>query len=195
MHLALIVEGHGEVEALPVLLRKIFVEINPSKVPVMSRNTTLRVPKGSILKEGGVEKAIRTAIIRSPSIAAVLVLIDSDGGCPAQLGPQLLARLQACCNHLHTSAVIAHREYETWFIHAISSFSTHKDFVNGIAFPSDPESIQDAKKWIARQKNDGTYSEVLDQPRYSSIIDLNLARNSDSFDKLYREAIKISDAI
>lgn len=192
MRLAIIVEGHGETESFPVLIRRIFNAYDPSVNLVISKDTIFRVGKGSILKEGGLEKAARTASIRLGGEGTIILLLDSDGSCPAQLGPALLARLRATCQHVNPVAIVAHQEYENWFIHAIESLSRRNDFNDNIHPPDDPDIIRDAKGWIAKQKLSGKYSEILDQPSLSASIDLDAARRSDSFDKLYREIGKIS---
>jgi len=54
--------------------------------------------------------------------------------------------------------------------------------------PIDPESIRDAKGWLQQAMLPGRkYSETVDQASLASKFDLNAARRSPSFDKMYRE--------
>lgn len=187
MKISIIVEGHGETESLPILLRRIIADIDPTINPKMSKETVFRIGKGSLVRSGGVEKAAKLANIRLGGEGIIVLLMDSDGQCPAQLGPALLARLRSVCGHLKTTAIVAHQEYENWFIHASQSLTKRPDFENSISHPSDPDGIRDAKGWIAKHKINKKYSEILDQPSISANFDIHSARSSDSFDKFWRD--------
>ena len=81
-----------------------------------------RHPSGSIRKAGGLERAIQTIAIKHP-YHAILVVIDCDDDCPAVLGVELQARAHIARPDLITSVVLAHREYETWFLAAAESLA------------------------------------------------------------------------
>lgn len=87
-----IVEGFGEVEALPVLIRRLVPGIEPDRAIEVRR--PIRVNRGTMLKAGQLERYIELAA-RAADRAAVLVVLDADDDCAATLGPELLARAQA----------------------------------------------------------------------------------------------------
>jgi hypothetical protein len=90
--IASIVEGDGEVAALPKLLHRIAAEIG---VTNLRTERPIRGPRERITRAGGIERVVSAAALRVKGNGGVLVLLDADDDCPAQLGPQLLARARA----------------------------------------------------------------------------------------------------
>jgi len=176
---ACIVEGHGDVLALPILVRRLAALINPAVYIDVQRPD--RHSKSKLLRAGGIEDAVDLAIRGLPELGAVLIVIDSDDDCPKETAPQLLARAERkAAKRRHVSLVLANREFESWFIAAAESIKP------GLAAPDNPESIRGAKEWLS--KNAFSYSPTIDQPSLASQFDLDAARrHAPSFDKLYRE--------
>lgn len=84
--------------------------------------------------------------------------------------------------------VLANREYEAWFIAAAESIAGHRNLRLGLIAPEDPETIRDAKGWLAQFSHPNTaYRETLDQPAFTQIFDLHQARTCPSFNKLCRD--------
>jgi uncharacterized protein DUF4276 len=181
---ASVVEGHGEVEAVPCLLRRLAFEWDPSvgfKAP-----KPVRQGRGKLTKAGGVESAVKLAALKDVS-AGVLVLLDADRDCPAELGP-MLARAKAV--HEDVAVVVAKTEFEAWFIAAAPSIGGCRGLREELTVPNNVEEVRDAKGWLQRSMSHpkGAYSEVLDQPALAAQFDIAMAaENSDSFDKLCRE--------
>ena len=107
-----IVEGHGDVAAFPVLLRCLVAEARSWSIGI---GRPIRVPRGKLVQQAGVERAVRLALLQ-PKCGAVLILFDGDRDCPAQLGPTVQAWAAAHTGELPCRVVIAHREYEAWFL-------------------------------------------------------------------------------
>lgn len=64
--------------------------------------------------------------------------------------------------------------------------------VEAVPAPDDPEAIRDAKGWLSeRMENNRTYRETRDQPALTALFDLERARHVDSFDKCYREIVRL----
>ncbi len=84
--IACIVEGHGEVEAVPILIRRIVERIDPSLFVRIQR--PLRITRSQLLRPRELERAIELAARQVGPQGGILVLIDSDDDCPAELGPQ-----------------------------------------------------------------------------------------------------------
>ena len=89
--IASIVEGHGEVQALPVLLRRLASVVDPETD--LHLNPAIRVKVASFLdeKDGGYfEKYIELAARKAKAWpkSCVLILLDCEDFCPAELGPR-----------------------------------------------------------------------------------------------------------
>src|SRR5215208_56835 len=88
--LTCIVEGHGEIDAVPAAIRRIAQELDPGLV--VRIHQPFRVPRNKLVKEGELERAVELAARRAGRDGAVFIVLDSDDECPAILGPALLAR-------------------------------------------------------------------------------------------------------
>jgi hypothetical protein len=183
--LASIVEGDGEVIALPKLLHRIAGELGVS----LLTPTPQRVPRGKLTMFGGIERWVATAAPRVPGSGGVLVLIDADDDCPAQLGPELLSRARAARGDKRIAVVLANREFEAWFLAAAGSLAGQHGFPRNLRPPDNAEAPRDCKGWLSKQRPHGhPYKETVDQAPIASTFDLKRAReNSPSFDKFYRD--------
>src|SRR5947209_2503178 len=132
IRIAPIVEGDGEFEALPVLLRRILAEISPS-VPA-SVCKPFRRASGSLRSLSGLENTINTVAVLHPD-HFILVLIDSDDDCPKELAASLLKRARDARQDLTVSVVLGHREYETWFLAAAESLAGKRNLRPGLSAP------------------------------------------------------------
>jgi hypothetical protein len=183
---ACVVEGHGEVESVPIILRRIVGEIDPTIYVDVTR--PIRIPRSRLVKPGEVERAVLLANAKIGSGGGILVLVDADDDCPALLGPDLLHRARAVLPEGLLSVVLAKYELEAWFLAAAASIAGHRGLPAPLAPPAAAEGIRNAKNWIAERMPAGRgYSETLDQPALAATFNLAEARASASFDKLVRE--------
>lgn len=186
--IACIVEGHGDVEAVPVLLRRLGESLEPPtyiQVP-----PPLRVPRFKLVKTGECERAIEFAARKTGGQGGVLLLVDAEDDCPALLGPQLLERARNARRDLPIAVVLAKHEFEAWFLAAAESLQGKRSLATDISAPTNPgpESIRGAKEWLSDRMTGGSrYRETLDQPALAAVFDMNAARTADSFDKCFRE--------
>jgi hypothetical protein len=185
--IAPIVEGQGEVAALPPLVRRIANEIDPSCWVDVRR--PIRVPRHKVVQPGQLERYVELAARSASADGAVLVLIDADDDCPATLGPVLLERASAVRENLAVSVVLAMREFEAWFLAAAVSLRDQRGLPGDLTAPADAEAVRDAKKWLQDRRTDGfAYSPTADQPALVAAMDLHEARSgAPSFDKLCRD--------
>ncbi len=199
LRVAPIVEGHGEVTAVPLLLRRIWRDLLAGEyVDVLQ---PVRVPRSKVIRRpgtGGSESVVDgTELSRAIELATykienrgdpdtpalILVLFDANSDCPATLAP----RLCASAPQANVVCVLAKVEYETWFVAAANSLSEFLD-LKGQPPPSDPEAVGTRKKWIEDRFRGSHYSETVDQPALTARMDLRECRaKSPSFDKLCRE--------
>lgn len=192
--LACIVEGDGEVEAVPIAIRRIAQEIDPSLS--LKIHHPLRVPRTKLVKPGELERSVELAARRTGVGGAILVLLDSDDDCPATLGVELLGRAKRVRPDLPISVVLAKREFEAWFLAAAESLQGRRGLAETLESPSDPESIRGAKEWLTAHMVEGRkYVETLDQPALAAAFDLLRARRADSFDKFFRDVVAILGAL
>ncbi len=186
-----IVEGHGEVSAVPILLRRLWQELMPHLDLRVS--PPIRVSRKKLVKADELEKAVAYAASQVRPPRAVLVLIDADDDCPAELGPQLVVRAKQARSDVPAAVVLAKREFEAWFLAAMESLGGHCGLAQNLQEVPDPESIHDAKRPLTRcMVESRTYSPVHDQRALTAVFDMRLARQrSDSFDKCWREVERL----
>jgi len=190
LRIASIVEGHGECEAVPLLIRRIAQTLDPALAVLV--HPVLRVPGSRLTRQGEIERTIELAARKNAGQGAILVLLDCDDGCPAQDAPKLLERARAARADLPISVVLAKREYEAWFLAAATSLRGKRGLPLDLVVPPNPEDIRGAKEWLASQMPSGRgYSESADQPALTSVFDMHAARGADSFDKCYREIVRL----
>lgn len=177
-----IVEGHGDVAALPILLRRL---VNEAGVRTVGVGRPIRRPRHRLVDETGVRQVVRLALAR-PDCGAVLLLLDGDDDCPADLGPAAQAWATVAAGGAPCRVVLAHREYEAWFLAAIESLRGRR----GIRIDAEPHPVPEgprgAKEQLeARMRPGATYLETTDQPAFSALFSLPAAyRRSRSFRKL-----------
>lgn len=190
LRLACIVEGHGETEAVPVLVRRMVEIVAPGASVRISH--PLRIPRSKLIQQGELERAVELAARQAGTDGGVLLLLDSDDDCPAEMGPELLARMRAVRADLRSSVVLACREFESWFLAAAESLRGRRGLAGDLASPADPEAIRGAKEWLsARMEGDGRYVETLDQAALAAVFDLQQARRAPSFERFFREMARL----
>jgi Domain of unknown function (DUF4276) len=186
LRIGCIVEGHGEIESVPILIRRIAHEIAPDLVVQLNR--TVRVPKNKLILKSELERTVEIVARGVGPRGGILVLLDSDDECPAALGRDLLIRARQTRPHLPIRIVLAKREFEAWFLAAAESLRGRRGLANDLVSPVDPEAIRGAKEWLTARMSEGRhYVETLDQPALAASFDLRLARKAASFDKFFRD--------
>jgi hypothetical protein len=78
------------------------------------------VKRNKVVREGELERAITQAVRDRPGVAAVIVILDADDDCPAELGGLLLNR-SVTATDKPVGVVLAKREFEAWFLGAKES--------------------------------------------------------------------------
>ena len=188
--IAPIVEGHGEVDALPALLHRIQLSIPSAQT--LQINAPIRVKSGSFLNKH--DDFQRHVVLAASKAAArqgsVLILLDCDDDCPAALGPRLLRDAISVRDDVPIFVALAHREYETWFLAAARSLRGAAGLPDNLDPPPDPASLRNAKGWLAERMPDG-YDPIRHQRVFTRSMDLDQARSTQSFDRLYRYVARL----
>lgn len=189
-----IVEGHGEVEAVPVLIRRIVGNLYP-ELPIFVERP-IRAPKNLVVKAGELERRVELAARKVGKQGIIFLIFDSDVDCPAELGPALLERALQIRGDLPIAVVLAKCEFEAWFLAAAESLRGQRGLKDDIDSPKNPEEIRDAKGWLSDEmENNRKYSETRDQPALAALFDIEQARQADSFDKCYREIVRLLEEL
>lgn len=189
MQIVPIVEGHGEVQAVPILLRRILQELGRTEVQVLK---PFRVPRNRITDPLQLQRAIRLACAKADE-PAVLLLLDAHEDCPAELAPRLAQMASQAAPGIRMGVVLAKSEYEAWFLASLEDLRGKRGVRDDASAPPNPEDIQGAKEYLQRQLKRGyTYSETVDQPAFTGHLNLQRTRQrSPSFDKLWREVQRL----
>jgi hypothetical protein len=136
-----IVEGHGEVDAIPSLLHRVCADLGVPQVrvarPILGRRT-------QIVKESGLRDRVEIARQR-PNLGGILVLFDAYDDCPKTLARQVTTWARRAAAPIPCEVVIAMREFEAWFLGGIEGLRGVAGFPRDLEPPRDPEAIQDAK--------------------------------------------------
>jgi len=184
MNVALLVEGHGDVAALPLLIRRIAASLpgSPSVQPLRP----FRLARGQIVKDKEFERTIRLLSRQSGDGGAVLVLLDGDDDLGCVLGPRLLTRAKEVVgSQQRVGVVVAMREFESWFLASLHSLRGQRGLPVDLQSYASAETVRGAKEKLGALMDKG-YSETLDQPAFAALLDLDEARRAASFDKLVR---------
>lgn len=188
-----IVEGHGECESVPILIRRIARRLDPGLAVAIPH--PVRVPKSRLLRPGELERAVDLAAMSVHGNGGILVILDSDDDCPAELAPALLARAQSARSDLPSAVVLPNKEFESWFLAAARSLRGQRGFPEDLEPPTEPEAIRGAKEWLGQRVRAGAYSSNVDQPSLTQVFNFDLARRAPSFDKCYREVIRLLETL
>jgi len=166
--IACIVEGHAEVDALPILIRRVLPHVHVPR-PVRGLRTKLHD-----INELSRLAAIADSNIRSGGRhGGILALFDADDDCAATLGPRLQRELTEKFGHRMTRLVLPVNEFESWLIAGRTDA------------PVATDETRATKTWLRRQL--GRYSPTADQPSLTAEFDLKLAaRMSRSFQRFLK---------
>jgi hypothetical protein len=189
-----IVEGHGEIEAVPALLHKLFKYLDVTGVHVAD---PVRKPRGKLVLPDELEKAVALAVKRRKNVGAVLVLIDADKDCPAQLGPALLSRASKV-THVPVAVVVAKKEFEAWFLGCLERFRGFMGIPADALAPDNPEELG-GKGRLERIMGGVDYLPSIHQVSFVRKMendDLESCRQRcPSFDKLRRDVKRLVELI
>ncbi|HZI16793.1 MAG TPA: hypothetical protein VE153_40880 [Myxococcus sp.] len=203
-----IVEGHGEQTAVPLLLRHWFRRrrFRNFETPDLA----IRAPGAGALKcphdaedELGVEYYVEMAAREQPD--GILIVLDADDECQERakarrkgLGLELLERARAAAPHIPIEVVVANREYEVWFLAALTRLRQAGLIPQRERLAkqlSDIETLRDCKKPLSALLG-RPYEETIDQPEFSGALPFTsgMAQRSRSYRKLLKALAELTQA-
>lgn len=151
--IAPIVEGHGDVAALPVLLRRI--------APLLVVKRPVRFPRTKLLIRDELARAAKIAASNIPDQGGILLLLDADEDCAATLGPDLERQITSVIPNRKCRVALAVQEFEAWIVGGDESYGVEN-----------ADSVGKLKERI-RQRY-GVYSETADQARLIATANMGL---------------------
>lgn len=179
MRVAAVVEGYGDVKAVPALVARTGLLLGS---PMIASNPIRAGEWKSLRAAGEFERYLELAARRGWD--RILVLLDLEDLCCKTEAEAALARVKAWAagRPIVVHVVFFVQEYESIFLACID------DIVGDETVKvEDPESYRDAKGQLKRLTG-RRYKETQDQEAYSKTIALNnLAKRSRSFRKLLKE--------
>ena len=183
IYIAPIVEGHGEVEAFPNLLHKIVQSTGYQGQLIV--NAPIRVKSGSFLNDDEYRRKFFSlaAAKAAEHQGTVVVLLDCEDSCPAELGPSLQAQTAEVRDDVNTLIALSYREYETWFLTAAQSLRGLRGLPLDLNAPDNPEAIRGAKQWLG-DRMQVSYDPITHQIEFTRAMNLDQARANDSFNRL-----------
>jgi hypothetical protein len=179
----LVVEGHGDVQAALNLVVRLWDDL---RLPTLHWADPIRGK--NLHQERGVQKACRL-VRTNPDVAGLLLLRDEDDACPKDAAPQAAGWVRALRLPFPAAVVLAHREYEAFFLPCISQMAGQKlrgpgnlerpGLVAGTVFDGNPEGIRGVKEWLSRHMPPGyTYKPTVDQLPMTRLMDFPTVRAS-----------------
>lgn len=180
--LHVLVEGHGEVDAIGNLLARVAQGLGvwlPWAKPLRWTKLHLRE---------GVERGAN--FVRSqPGVAGLLVVRDEDDDCPRETGPQVAAWLRELGLPFPSAVVLLKPEYEVLFLPCIAAMAGRALGEGKLARPGlradaaweGPwESRRDVKGFLSSQMPAGrSYKPSVDQLPLTRLIDLAALRDAE----------------
>jgi hypothetical protein len=179
-----IVEGHGEVSAVPVLLRRLCDAAGAHGIGIGS---PIRRSRSEFTDELKLKKAVELATWR-PDCGAVLILFDADSACAKEEAPRVAAWAAAAAGAVPCAVVMATREYEAWFLATLDSLRGKRGIRPDATAHARPEAPRGAKAALEDRMVPGrTYSPTTDQAALTESFDLREAHlRCRSFRRLVR---------
>lgn len=180
--LACIVEGQGEVESIPLIVRRIAHEQGVYDLKLQP----YRIHRQAIVRPGELERAVDRAARSLEGRGGVLIVLDADDDLPCELGPILTQRAREARQDIASRVVLATREKEAWYLAAAESLRDQRGLPPDLQPPANPEAIRGAKEWLS-QAAGRPYSSVADEPALAAVFSMERARErSPSFARLSR---------
>ena len=181
--IAIIVEGHGDAKAVPVLVRRLAQEFGI--YDLVLPGPAIRISRAKALVETEIRRAVLLGAGRVKEHSgrgAVLVIVDADDDCAVELATQIRALCAGADVPLLVVAAV--REYESVFLAAARSLVAKGYFQKPIAGVS-PETVRGAKEQVSALME--SYRETFHQERLTAVLDLAEARTCRWFRKLEQD--------
>jgi len=187
-----IVEGDGDVRAVPVLIRKTLEKngiFDVKLLPIQRRGEYPSVKKHF--------DAYFMAAIKEKSPILWIMDFDAKGyDCPHTEASKILSRAQTLRPNWPLKIAFLVKEYETLFLHDEQATRTvFPDIPKQVEFPKNPKEIRGAKEWLSAQRPSGmAYKETVHQAKITAHLNLDLLlKHSADFAHIERAVLQLID--
>ena len=211
--IVLFVEGDGEVEAVPQLVKRLLTEMNAWDAVILDEHPFRVGAVNKMVKDDYREwKRKLSASLKRVSVGGVLLILDgdiekvgSDRFCPVAVARSLAeaARTVGAGSTFFVATVFARQEYESWLIAGIGSLAG-KTFPDGRGVRANttvPEgdleaNPRDAKGWL-NAAIVGGYKPTRDQATLTQWLEFGVVRQRGmrSFQRLESAILELVTAI
>jgi len=162
-HIGLVVEGRGDVIALPAMLRR-WLHLRNEFSDLLGKPLACN-GRSKALREGGIEHFVAIVAAR-PGCRGVLVVMDGEGDPVCDLGPALLARCQAASAGRPVAVTLAEDKYEAWLLASAETLG-----IVGLSYSPTRDPVSALVEALRPMK----YVKPVWQPRLSQRLDFELA--------------------
>jgi hypothetical protein len=178
-----LVEGHGEVQALPILLRRLQTVAGQYGFQI---TRPFRRKRSELTTEASVRRSVGLAL--AADCAGIIIVFDSDDDPACIIGPNVQRWAQAEAGTIPCEVVAITREYEAWFISAAESLRGVRGISPAAISHPAPETVRDAKGVLEACMVPGAfYSPTVDQAALTAHVDLaEVHRRCRSFRKMVK---------
>lgn len=188
-----IVEGDGDVQAVPVLLRRILQRHELFNVQVLPPHKRGELPK----VKANFERFLKAAALEG---VPILCILDFDcAECIDVLQDEQLLRAEAeeLLPHLPFDVCLIVKEFESLFLwDEAAARQVLPQIAQGTAFPTNPEGIRPAKEWLSKVQPSGSaYKPMVHQAKLAAAVDLDLLHEkSPSFQRLEKALLSLTQS-
>ena len=178
-----IVEGHGEQDAVLNLLTRLWADLGLSLVtwaePIRGKNLAQR---------SGVEKSCEL-VRRKRDTELLVILRDDEDGCPKTDGPIIASWLRELALPFPSAVVLAYREFESLFLPCVEQMAgkplgghaniKRPGLCSDARFDGNFEAKRGVKEWLSTQMPKGvSYKPAVDQLPLMHLVDFSRVRAS-----------------
>lgn len=181
-----VVEGHGETDAIQNLLTRLWHDLG---LPYNAHWAT-PIRWNSLHRQDKLRAACN--LIRGKGDADMLLILrdaDLEDDCPKFRGPEAATWLKDENLPFPVAVTLFHQEYETLFLASLPSLigkdwrddrgNARSGFPTPTSYEGDPEAIRGVKEWLSKQLPSGRgYKPTLDQLPLTRLLDFCLLRQS-----------------
>lgn len=185
-----IVEGDGDVAAIPVLLRRILQTHNRFDVQILPPHKRGELPK----VKANFERFFKAAALEN---VPVLCVLDFDcAHCVDVIKDEQDLKQQAKEFHplINFEACFIVKEFECLFLwDEVGTRKVLPSIAKSTVFPGNPEEIRPAKEWLSKAQPSGiAYKPTVHQAKLAAAVDLNILRlKSPSYQRLESALLRL----
>jgi hypothetical protein len=165
-----IVEGPGDVTAVPLLIRRICYELECCLGARVA--APMKVARSKMVQEAEMRKYLRIASA-DPECKLILLFMDADDDCAKEISELLRPWIEGEALRVRCEVIVIPREFECWFISAIESLRGVRGISEAATSHTTPEMVRNPKAILTRwMQGTAAYHETADQVAFTQSLDL-----------------------